>query len=224
MNWLRAAARRWGISVLIACAILGFAGSLIAGAYLLSEQRKQNSRQLEQESQRRADQARELALAQAQSRVIFRALCFSVYRKRQRCRRVEKGIILDPKLSVDEINAKLAHLGPTTITRLFIGKPGARGEVGLGIRGPAGSPGARGARGATGSRGVPGAQGQRGAQGAQGPRGERGERGPGGTGPPGPRGATGATGPPGPPGGNNCPGHWVLSSIPAVGEAWICKP
>jgi len=184
-----------------ALAIMWLAGAIAVAVLLVLTVRlltdthdlaKQNEGQLKLQAEIRKRVQRRNRLLDAQARIIFRTFCYSVYRSRKRCRRVEHGIILDPSLSVQEINARLAHLGRTSITKLFVGPKGSQGEIGPAGRG---SPGARGPAGPAGVNGRPGRNGKngrRGPPGARGPRGAQGQTGP--AGPPGPRGPSGQPG------------------------------
>jgi hypothetical protein len=218
MNWLRAAARRWGISILIACAILGFAFSIIAGAYLLTEQRKQNTRRLDQERRLRMANEERRRFVDAQIRFTTYVLCRSSGRTPKECNRIANGTILPPNLTLDQIEARFARIAEIQVQRIFVkGKPGLSGERG--------SAGARGARGAQGSRGATGIRGSAGRPGAKGERGEKGERGaPGQRGAQGERGVQGIQGIQGIQGPSGAGGScvWVIIRIPSSGEYTVC--
>jgi hypothetical protein len=215
--------KRWAIPIILACAILGFALSVVFGIYLLNKQRQANTKRLNQERAARMDAEQRRRRVDAQVRFTAYVLCRSGGRTPKECRRIASGVILPPNLTLDQIEARFAKIAELSVQRIFVkGRPGLSGATG-----PRGPPGPRGLsiRGPRGFRGAGGPGGPRGLRGPQGIQGPMGQRGPGGTGPPGPRGATGPPGPPGvqgPPG--SCPAgsSWKLVGIPSVGQAWVC--
>jgi hypothetical protein len=203
--------RSWLLPVAIAGSFVGFTLVVIGGFYLVGQQREQGSRQLAQERKVRMVTQGQLRRATAQAKYQTYILCRSEGRMPRQCRKIARGIVLPPTLKLEQIEAELANLGETTITKLFVGKKGARGEVGASIRGPQGPPG----QNATGQRGPQGPPGI-GAKGDKGDPGNNGSRGP-----------SGPAGPPGPPGpGFSCPGTWthvVLRLNPnGALSAWVC--
>lgn len=159
-------------------------------------------------------------------------LCRSVSFTREQCRSIsEQNSLLDPKLNLDELEAKFASIAEIRAQQIFIqghkgivGKPGDPGQPGR--KGAQGTPGAQGPAGAQGppgpaaERGPKGPPGPKGAPGVVGPTGRQGPPGP--QGPQGPQGTQGPSGPPGPPGpAVVCPNGVALSvhtiSIPSAG-------
>lgn len=169
--------RRWDIrKIVIAYVILaiglGFSIWEVGKLVDANKERIANERAARMEADRRA------RAAVGQSRLVFRTLCLSLRYTRRQCRRAERGIILPPTLTLEQIEARIAKLRRATVTRLFVGPTGARGEIGpAGFRGPRGLPGAPGARGTQGPRGTRGSAGARGPQGPPGSRGPAGSSG-----------------------------------------------
>lgn len=211
MKLLRNGYRKWGMAILIVCAVLGFAATIIFGIYLLNKQREQNTQLFAQERRARMAAEERRRHVDTQIRLNAYVLCRSGGRTPKECRRISQGTILPPNLTLEDIEAHFAKIAEIQVQRIFV-----KGEPGLtGATGPRGAPGLRGGRGATGKRGASGQRGPQGQRGANGSNGSNGARGP--VGPPGP------TGPMGPAG--SCPAGsaWKLVSIPSVGQVYVCK-
>lgn len=139
----------------------------------------------------------------------------------KQCDKIAAGVLQDPTIDFDKLEARNAKIVRATINRLFVGKPGERGEVGkggtVGKPGRPGRPGKNGRNGAAGARGPAGARGSSGPRGIQGPGGSDGARGP--QGPGGARGPAGPSGSAGPPGAQGPPGPVGPAGVPTPPES-----
>jgi Collagen triple helix repeat (20 copies) len=202
--------RAWLPSVFTAFAILGFLATLMFGAYLVNERRKDNAARIETERQVRATALKQQSLTTAQIQFANYLLCRAVGGTPKECDRLMKGVKLPSEISVKQLEAQFGKIAELRVQKIFV-------KSGKGIKGAQGPPGATGAPGRPGARGVPGIRGPAGAPAERGAPGKQGHQGA-----PGVPGKTGAQGPPGIPGIPGaipgCP-HPVIVTIriPSVG-------
>ncbi len=191
--------------VLVAIAI-----PLIVALYFVGALIAKNRDLVRAERNQRLQAGKDRRRNDAQIRFQAYILCRSTNRTPKQCEKIANGIALPSRLSVAELEAKLARIAELRVKEIFI-----KGQPGLtGLQGP---PGKQGAKGPPGPRGIPGAsssvRGERGLRGPPGARGAPGERGPAGAqGPPGTQGAPGA--------GGAC--VWVTIRVPSVGSYTVC--
>src|SRR5512132_1679461 len=99
----------------------------------------------------RAKEAETRRQGDVTSRVYTYSLARSLGYSKAQAKRLSDGVILDPKLTLDQIDAKIAEIGEARVSKLLVGPKGKRGAVGgLGRPGKTGKTGPRGISGPSG--------------------------------------------------------------------------
>ena len=216
MSWrgqLHNGQRTWLPAIFTGAAVLGFVATMLFGAYLLNERRKDNAQNIARVARIRMVEDERQRAFDLKLQVAVYGICRTEGHTRRQCIAIARGAILPSATMVPRLNTRTLRAVEAQITRLLVGPPGKQGRVGIGTLGARGLTGARGATGPRGFMGLRGFTGSRGADGAPGQRGATGA-----TGPAGPQGAQG------PPGGALCPAGSSFKQvrIPAVGAVWLC--
>jgi hypothetical protein len=214
------------IALILGIIVISTGAALVISTIVSNDQRLDDKVEQEARLRERDEQTRR-ANDRQMVRNIF-VLCRSSGRTPKQCEAIVRGTILKPILTFGEIKAELAELERATVTQLFVGPRGRRGQVGAGgTIGPQGIQGPRGFTGSQGSQGIQGPRGPRGQRGLMGTPGARGMPGARGqAGPPGQPGQPGPPGPAGPPGGGgSCPQGYrgtEIRIVPSNVIIWAC--